>query len=150
MCGASMLLHAYDNGLPDREHSSCSGTGKCSSKTELGFRYNCVQWVRPPSIQIGSVETMAENGSAVCFLNSVSKAPPTSLLATLQIQQMSDGVKINLGVDISYVLVLIALSILTIPFSVSNPNYFSVDFKKIQAEVNSNCFLQDANITPFR
>jgi len=84
------------------------------------------------------------------FLNPVSKAPPTSLLATLQIQQMSDGVKINLGVDISYVLVLIALSILTIPFSVSNPNYFSVDFKKIQAEVNSNCFLQDANITPFR
>jgi hypothetical protein len=63
---------------------------------------------------------------------------------------MSDGVKINLGVNISYVLVLITLSVLIIPFSVSNPNYFSVDFKKIQAEVNSNYFLQDANITPFR
>lgn len=63
---------------------------------------------------------------------------------------MSDGVKINLGVNISYVLVLITLSVLTIPFSVSNPNYFSVNFKKIQAEVNSNYFLQDANIIRFR
>ena len=71
-------------------------------------------------------------------MNPVSKAPLT-LLASLQIQQLSDGVKINLGVDISYVLVLISLLVLTIPFSVSNPNYFSVDFKKIQAEVNVNC-----------
>jgi len=49
---------------------------------------------------------------------------------------MTDGVKINLGVNISYVLVFITLLVLTITFSVTNPNYFSVDFKKIQAEVN--------------
>jgi len=56
-------------------------------------------WVRPPSIGIGSVKTMEDNGATI--------------------QQMSDGVKINLGVNIS----------------VTNPNYFSVDFKKIQAEI---------------
>jgi hypothetical protein len=97
-----MLLHAHDNSLPDREHSSCSGAGKRSSKPKLGFRYKLrAQWVRPPSIQIGDVQTMTENGSTVCSLNPVSKAPPTSLLASLQIQQMTDGVKINLGVNIS-------------------------------------------------
>jgi len=56
-------------------------------------------WVRPPSISIGDVQTLTENGSAI--------------------KQLSDGKKINLGVNIS----------------VSNPNYFSVDFKKIEADI---------------
>ncbi|KAF8163487.1 hypothetical protein B0H34DRAFT_325584 [Crassisporium funariophilum] len=56
-------------------------------------------WVRPPSIKIGDVQTMTENGSII--------------------QQNTDGITINLGVDIS----------------VSNPNYFAVDFKEIKAEI---------------
>ncbi|PPQ64644.1 hypothetical protein CVT26_002734 [Gymnopilus dilepis] len=56
-------------------------------------------WIRPPSIYIGNVQTMTENGSAI--------------------QPSSDGVQVNLGVNIS----------------VSNPNYFSVDFKKIEAQI---------------
>ncbi|KAF8911974.1 hypothetical protein CPB84DRAFT_1760926 [Gymnopilus junonius] len=56
-------------------------------------------WIRPPSIYIGNVQTTVENGSAI--------------------QQTSNGIQVNLGVNIS----------------VSNPNYFSVDFKKIEAEI---------------
>ncbi|KAJ3505356.1 hypothetical protein NLJ89_g7459 [Agrocybe chaxingu] len=56
-------------------------------------------WIRPPSIKIGEVETMTTNGSPI--------------------QQITNGIQINFGVDIS----------------VNNPNYFSVDFKKIQAEI---------------
>lgn len=53
-------------------------------------------WLRPPSITIGSVET-----------NSSS------------IQVLSDGITINLGVDIS----------------VDNPNYFDIAFTKIEAQI---------------
>ncbi|CAA7271537.1 unnamed protein product [Cyclocybe aegerita] len=56
-------------------------------------------WIRPPSIKIGEVETMTTNGSPI--------------------QQITNGIQIDFGVDIS----------------VNNPNYFSVDFKKIQAEI---------------
>jgi len=56
-------------------------------------------WIRPPSIYVGNVQTMAENGTAI--------------------QSLSDGIQINLGVNIS----------------VSNPNYFSVDMKKIEAQI---------------
>jgi LEA14-like dessication related protein len=56
-------------------------------------------WVRPPAVVVGEVQTMQVDGTTI--------------------QQMADGIKVNLGVDIS----------------VKNPNYFSVDFKKIQANI---------------
>lgn len=57
-------------------------------------------WIRPPSITIGSVQTMSgSTGSGI--------------------QTTTDGITINLGVGIA----------------VTNPNYFSVDFKKIDAEI---------------
>ncbi|KAF9564387.1 hypothetical protein CPC08DRAFT_815997 [Agrocybe pediades] len=65
----------------------------------VGIILSLALWIRPPSIQIGQVQTMIVNGNAI--------------------QQTGDGIQINLGVDIS----------------VSNPNYFSVDFKKIEAEI---------------
>jgi len=55
-------------------------------------------WVRPPNIGIGDV-----------------KAPSSGS----EIQLTTDGLDINLGVDIS----------------VENPNYFGVSFKKIQADI---------------
>jgi len=56
-------------------------------------------WIRPPSIVIGSVQTMSVNGNVV--------------------QPTAEGLTVNLGVGIS----------------VSNPNYFSVSFKTIDAEL---------------
>jgi len=57
-------------------------------------------WVRPPSITIGSVQTMTGTTGSV-------------------VQTTTDGLTVNLGVNISVI----------------NPNYFSVDFKKINAEI---------------
>ncbi|KAF8969820.1 hypothetical protein BDZ97DRAFT_1914948 [Flammula alnicola] len=56
-------------------------------------------WIRPPSISIGGVQTMTVNGTTI--------------------QQVTDGIQVNLGVNIS----------------VQNPNYFTVDFKKIDAQI---------------
>ncbi|KAF8201530.1 hypothetical protein BJ912DRAFT_504579 [Pholiota molesta] len=56
-------------------------------------------WIRPPSISIGDVQTMTVDGATI--------------------QQVPDGLQVNLGVNIS----------------VQNPNYFSVDFKKIEADI---------------
>ncbi|KII88353.1 hypothetical protein PLICRDRAFT_175952 [Plicaturopsis crispa FD-325 SS-3] len=55
-------------------------------------------WIRPPNITVGGVE---QNSSG----------------STIQVQ--SDGVSINMGVNIT----------------VNNPNYFAVDFKQIKAEI---------------
>jgi len=56
-------------------------------------------WIRPPSVSVGKVETETLNGSPV--------------------QQLSDGIQVDMSVNIS----------------VNNPSYLSVDFTKIQAEI---------------
>lgn len=58
-----------------------------------------ILWVRPPSVSIGQVGTVIQNGSAI------------------QLQQ--NGLTVNLGVNIS----------------VNNPNYFSIDFQQIKADI---------------
>ncbi|KAF5330855.1 hypothetical protein D9619_005616 [Psilocybe cf. subviscida] len=63
-----------------------------------------------------AAESAAVDGTTVSIAPSISER---LLLIILQIQQMADGIKLNLGVNIS----------------VKNPNYFSVDFKKIQANI---------------
>ncbi|KAF9475838.1 hypothetical protein BDN70DRAFT_923702 [Pholiota conissans] len=67
-------------------------------------------WIRPPSISVGDVETMSVDG--------------------VTIQQVTDGLQVNLGVNISYEDLYDCVA------TVQNPNYFSVDFKKIQADIS--------------
>lgn len=55
-----------------------------------------------------------------------------------KIQETSTGLLVNLGVNISYALIFLLCgdTLLTWNHSVRNPNYFSVDFKNIEANVS--------------
>jgi hypothetical protein len=56
----NLLLLAYDNCVLDCEHSPCSRFGKrsCHFLTTWFFMI-LVQWIRPPSITIGSVQPLS-------------------------------------------------------------------------------------------
>jgi len=77
----------------------CCCTGLITLFLFVSIILSLVLWIRPPNVNFGNV------------------APSTSTGSAIQLQ--SDGLTINLGVNIS----------------VENPNYFSVDFTKIEADI---------------
>ena len=140
MCGEGVLLHAYDNNLPDREHSSFPGAGKCSSKPKLGFPLTIARTVGPSSQHTDwKCGNHGRERQRCMFLNLKSCFTSSADFAfDLLTDSTNDGWCQNKPRRQHFVcfLVFITLLVLTITFRVTNPNYFAVDFKKIQAEVN--------------
>ncbi|KAF8798184.1 hypothetical protein BYT27DRAFT_7124302 [Phlegmacium glaucopus] len=111
--GRNLLIYLYPRSRYDPQGNLCTKGGPlrcfgriccCSLMTTVFLLVSIVLalalWIRPPSITIGSVQTMlGPTGNAI--------------------QTTNDGITVNMGVGIS----------------VANPNYFSVDFKKIEAEI---------------
>ena len=63
----NLLLFAYDNCVLDREHSPRSRFGRCFCHLfSSWFLMMLMQWIRPPSITVGSVQPLSgSSGSAV-------------------------------------------------------------------------------------
>ena len=61
----NLLLFAYDNCVLDCEHSPRSGFGRCFCYLfNSWFLMMLVQYIRPPSISIGTVQPLAGSASS--------------------------------------------------------------------------------------
>lgn len=97
------------------------------------FIFACSKWIRPPSVVIGNVQTSGVNITGVgLFLSSPSRILAEMTPGLWLIDQ--PGCQHLVSILLYWFINASSLPVLLL-FSVNNPNYFSVDFQKIEAEV---------------